>query len=81
MKEEFIELDFDEKLKVKCKIIGMFDAIGKKYIALQPDDKTGELFFYGIKEKGNGEYELLDIVSNNEMKNVIETFQNIFIMD
>lgn len=62
MKEaEFITLEFDDGDEVECEIMGVFEAAGKEYIALIPDDGTDDVYIYGYKEVGEDEYDLVDI--------------------
>ena len=58
---EFITLEFDDGEEVECEIMGVFEAAGKEYIALIPDDGTDDVYIYGYKEVGEDEYELIDI--------------------
>ena len=41
--------------------MGVFEAAGKEYIALIPDDGTDDVYIYGYKEVGEDEYDLVDI--------------------
>lgn len=58
---EFITLEFDDGDEVECEIMGVFEAAGKEYIALIPDDGTDDVYIYGYKEVGEDEYDLVDI--------------------
>ena len=58
---DYITLEFDDGTEVECEIMGVFDADGKEYIALIPDDGTDDVYIYGYKEVGDDEYDLLDI--------------------
>ena len=59
--EDYITLEFDDGTSVECEIMGIFDAEGKEYIALIPDDGTDDVYIYGYKEVGEDEYDLVDI--------------------
>ena len=41
--------------------MGVFEAAGKEYIALIPDDGTDDVYIYGYREVGEDEYDLVDI--------------------
>lgn len=58
---EYITLEFDDGEEVECEIMGVFEAAGKEYIALIPDDGTDDVYIYGYKEVGEDEYDLVDI--------------------
>ena len=47
---EVITLEFDDGEEIECTIIGVFDYNGKDYIALDPDDESGDAYIYGYKE-------------------------------
>ena len=57
--EDILTLEFDDGEETECGILGVFDAIGKEYIALNPLG-TEDVFIYGYKEYDE-DYELIDI--------------------
>ena len=59
--QRVITLEFDDGDEVECEIMGVFEAAGKEYIALIPDDGTDDVYIYGYKEVGEDEYDLVDI--------------------
>ena len=73
---EFITLEFDDGEEVECEIMGIFDAEGKEYIALIPDDGSDDVYIYGYKEVGEDEYDLVDI-SDEEFVIAVAEFERI----
>ena len=74
---EIITLEFDEGEEVECEIMGVFDFIGKEYIALIPDDGTDDVYIYGYKEIGEEEFEIVDIEDDAEFEAVAAEFDKI----
>jgi hypothetical protein len=74
---EFITLEFDDGLTVECEIMGVFDFEDKEYIALIPDDGSDDVYIYGYKEVSDDEFELIDIVADDEFERVIEEFEQL----
>ena len=74
---EVITLEFDDGSEVECEIMGVFDAVGKDYIALIPDDKTDDVYIYGYKETGEDEFELIDIEDEAEFKKAVAEFDKL----
>ncbi len=75
--EDFITLEFEDGQEVECEIMGIFECEGKEYIALIPDDGSDDVYLYGYKEVSEDEFELLDIVDDDEFKKVVEEFDKI----
>ncbi|MDR2295203.1 MAG: DUF1292 domain-containing protein [Clostridiales Family XIII bacterium] len=74
---EFITLEFDDGLTVECEIMGVFDFEGKEYIALIPDDGSDDVYIYGYKEVSDDEFELIDILDDDEFERVIGEFEQL----
>jgi len=74
---EVITLEFDDGTEVECEIMGVFDAGGKDYIALIPDDKTDDVYIYGYKETGEDEFELIDIEDEAEFEKAVAEFDKL----
>ena len=75
--EDFITLEFDDGTEVECSIMGVFEALGKEYIALVPDDESGDVYIYGYKEVNEKEFELMDNDDDEEFKKVTAEFDKI----
>ena len=63
---EYITLEFDDDTAVDCEVLGTFEANGKEYIALAPEDETDDVYIYGYKAVGDDEFELMDIEDEAE---------------
>jgi hypothetical protein len=78
---DFITLEFDDGLTVECEIMGVFDFENKEYIALIPDDDSDDVYIYGYKEVSEDEFELIDIMDDDEFERVIEEFDRLTDVD
>ena len=56
-------------------ILGVFDALGKEYIALNPLG-TEDVYLYGYKEYEE-DYELIDIADEDEFAKVVKEFEQL----
>lgn len=75
--ENFITLEFDDNKEMECEILGVFDAEGKEYIALLPQDGSDDVYIYGYKEVGDDEFELIDIVDDAEFEKAVAVFDEL----
>lgn len=73
--DDIMTLEFDDGIEEECGILGVFDALGKEYIALNPLG-TEDVYIYGYKEFDD-EYELIDIEDEEEFKKVIAEFEKL----
>ena len=73
--EDILTLEFDDGEETECGILGVFDAIGKEYIALNPLC-TEDVFIYGYKEYDE-DYELIDIEDEEEFNQVVAEFEKL----
>ena len=73
--EDIVTLEFDDGVEEECGILGVFDALGKEYIALNPHG-TEDVFIYGYKEYEE-DYELIDIVDDDEFNKVVAEFEKL----
>ena len=73
--EDIVTLEFDVGVEEECGILGVFDALGKEYIALNPLG-TEDVFIYGYKEYEE-DYELIDIVDDDEYSKVVAEFEKL----
>jgi len=74
---EVITLEFDDGEEVECEIMGVFDAAGKEYIALIPENNEEDVYIYGYKEVGEDEFELIDIDDDSEFKTAVAEFEKL----
>ena len=73
--DEIITLEFDDGVEEECGILGVFDALDKEYIALNPLG-TEDVYIYGYKEFGE-DYELIDIENDEEFEKVVAVFEKL----
>ena len=64
--EDIITLEFDDDTAVDCYVMGTFEAAGKEYIALAPEDGTDDVYIYGYKQVSDEEFEILEIEDDEE---------------
>ena len=74
--KDMVTLEFEDK-EVECEIMGVFEAEGKEYIALIPEDGTDDVWIYGYKEVGDDEFEIIDIVDDAEFEAAVKEFDAI----
>ena len=73
--EDILTLEFDDGVEEECGILGVFDALGKEYIALNPLG-TEDVYIYGYKEYDE-DYELIDIEDEEEFNKVVAEFEKL----
>ena len=73
--EDIITLEYDDGVEEECGILGVFDALGKEYIALNPLG-TEDVYIYGYKDYEE-DYELTDIESEEEFNKVVAEFEKL----
>ncbi len=73
--EDILTLEFDDGVEEECGILGVFDALGKEYIALNPLG-TEDVYIYGYKEYDE-DYELIDIEDEEECNKVVAEFEKL----
>ncbi len=74
---DMITLEFEDNKDVECEMMGVFEANGKEYIALIPDDGSDDVWIYGYKEVGEDEFEIIDIEDDAEFEAAVEEFDKI----
>ena len=73
--EDIITLENDDETAEECGILGVFDALGKEYIALNPLGSE-DVYIYGYKEHGE-DYDLIDIKDDEEFEKVVAEFEKL----
>ena len=63
--EDIMTLEFDDGEATECGILGVFDALGKEYIALNPLG-TEDVYIYGYRESDE-EYETVADAFDEEL--------------
>ena len=75
--EDILTLEFDDGTEEECGILGVFDALEKEYIALNPLG-TEDVYIYGYKEYEE-DYELIDITDEAEFEKVVAEFEKLVV--
>ena len=75
--EETITLQFDDGVEEECEIMGVFEAEGKEYIALAPDNGTDDVYIYGYKEVDDDSFEIVDLEDDEEFEKAVAEFDAI----
>ena len=73
--DDILTLEFDDGVEEECGILGVFDANGKEYIALNPLG-TEDVYIYGYKEYDE-DYELIDITDEDEFNKAAAEFEKL----
>ena len=73
--DDILTLEFDDGVEEECGILGVFDANGKEYIALNPLG-TEDVYIYGYKEYDE-DYELIDFTDEKEFEAVAAEFEKL----
>ena len=73
--DDILTLEFDDGEEEECGILGVLDALGKEYIALNPLG-TEDVYLYGYKEYEE-DYELIDIADEDEFAKVVKEFEQL----
>ena len=77
--DDIMTLEFDDGTEEECGILGVFDALGKEYIALNPLG-TEDVYLYGYKEYDE-DYELIDINDEEEFGKVVAEFEKLAVVE
>lgn len=77
--DNFITLEYDDGTEVECEMMGVFEAEGKEYIALLPQDDSDDVYIYGYKEIGEDEFELIDIEDDAEFEKAVAVFDELML--
>ncbi len=73
--DDILTLEFDDGVEEECGILGVFDANGKEYIALNPLG-TEDVYIYSYKEYDE-DYELIDITDDAEFEAAAAEFEKL----
>ena len=75
--DDILTLEFDDGTEEECGILGVFEALDKEYIALNPLG-TEDVYIYGYKDYEE-DYELIDITDEEEFKKVVAEFESLVV--
>ena len=73
--EDIWTLEFDDGVEEECGVLGVFEALGKEYIALNPLG-TEDVYIYGYKEYDE-DYDIFAIDDEEEFKKVVAEFEKL----
>ena len=74
---DIITLEYDDGTELECEMMGVFEADGKEYIALIPQDDSDDVYIYGYKEVSEDEFELNDIEDDAEFERAVAVFDQL----
>lgn len=74
---DIITLEYDDGTELECEMMGVFEADGKEYIALIPQDDSDDVYIYGYKEVNEDEFELIDIEDDAEFERAVAVFDQL----
>lgn len=76
--EMYVTLELDDGTSVECIVITIFEAVGRDYIALLPEEgeeaEEGEVFLYRYAEDAEGNPDLTNIEDDDEYEAVADAF-------
>lgn len=75
--EDIWTLEFDDGVEEECGVLGVFEALGKEYIALNPLG-TEDVYIYGYKEYDE-DYDIFEIDDEEEFKKVVAEFEKLVV--
>lgn len=75
--EDVITLEFDDGTAVDCFVMGTFEAEGKEYIALEPDDGTDDVYIYSYAEGDDETFEINEIDDESEFNKAVAVFDEL----
>ena len=84
MDDERILLEFDDGEEIEVDVLGTFEAEGREYVAVAPDDESGDVFLFRLEETAkteDNEFGLVDIIDDDEFDRVSAAFDAIVTAD
>ena len=76
---DIITVEYDDGTELECEMMGVFEADGKEYIALIPQDDSDDVYIYGYKEVSEDEFELIDIEDDAEFERAVAVFDQLML--
>lgn len=74
--KDFLTLEYDDGTECECEILGTFEADGKEYIALAPQNDSNDVFIYRFIQLED-DFELEDIIDEEEFEKAVKEFDRI----
>ncbi len=73
---DVMTLEFDDGEEVECEVIGIFDFENEEFIALAPDDGSGDVYIYQYKDMGE-DFEIEEIEDDEKYEAVAREFESL----
>ena len=74
---EVVVLEFDDGKEQDCFVEGIFDVDGQDYIALVPDDKSGDVYIYRYQQTSKTDYEIHDETDDAKFAAAVKEYESI----
>ena len=74
---DVVTLEFDDGKEQACFIEGIFDCGGQDYIALVPDDKSGDVYIYKYIQIDDESYRLEDEADEEKFAAAVREYEDI----
>jgi hypothetical protein len=68
-------LEFDDGKTMECEMEGVFDAGGRDYIALLPQDDSGDVYIYRYLEDKDGDYYFEDETDEKRFAEAVREYE------
>lgn len=84
MDDEKILLEFDDGEEIEVDVLGTFEADGREYVAVAPDDESGDVFLFRLEETAkseDNEFGLVDIIDDAEFEKASAAFDALVTAD
>ncbi len=75
-KTDVITLEFEDGEELECEIIGTFDVNDEEFIALVPDDNSGDVYIYAFSETEDG-FDINEIEDEDKFNMVVAEFEKL----
>lgn len=69
-------LEFDDGNTIECEMEGVFDSDGRDYIALIPQDDSGDVYIYRYIEDKDGDYHFEDEKNEERFKKAVHEYES-----
>lgn len=74
---EVVTLEFDDGREQECFVEGIFDCGGQDYMALVPDDKSGDVYIYRFIQLGDDDYRLEDETDDARFEAAVHEYEDL----
>ena len=73
----YMTLEYEDGTTIEVEVMGVFEAEGKEYMAVIPDDGTDDVYIYLSGETEDGEIYPIDIEDDEEFEKAVKAFDAI----